>query len=253
MSQTSYPSNMPIGLAGTLYDIGDNDVLSRAAVGAIGVGRAVMRHQGKPDTSARLPKKNYETIAFSTDFVTGNSIVATVNGVALSAVVFATDHLTTITALATAIQNTVPVLTATVGGASNRSIFLTGNDVDITVTVATTGGAGQPTATYTYDTADYLLGIAMLSSVEQAMTTGVVDIADLTAVNILNKGRVWVVVEEAVTPASPVFIRHTDNGANTSGGFRASADTARAKEFTRLRYMSSASAGGLAVVEINNP
>lgn len=43
-------------------------------------------------------------------------------------------------------------------------------------------------------------------------------------VNVLNKGRAWVTVEEAVTPTSPVYVRFaTDGGTNTQpGSFRAS-------------------------------
>lgn len=72
--------------------------------------------------------------------------------------------------------------------------------------------------------------------------------------NVLKRGRIIVQVEEAVTPASAVFVRHTAGAGGTQkGAFRASADTATAVAWTAARYLTSAGIGGFATVEINLP
>lgn len=77
---------------------------------------------------------------------------------------------------------------------------------------------------------------------------------------VLRRGRLWVIVEEAVTPASTVFIRHAAGTGGTAaspiGGFRASADantSATAVSTASMRYLTSASAGGLAILAVNLP
>lgn len=71
---------------------------------------------------------------------------------------------------------------------------------------------------------------------------------------VLKRGRMYVRVEEAVTPASPVFVRHTAGAGGTQkGAFRASADTSTALAWTAARYLTSAGVGGIAVVEVNLP
>lgn len=72
-----------------------------------------------------------------------------------------------------------------------------------------------------------------------------------SSVPVLRKGRVWVTVEEAVTPVSPVFCRFATGSGTVLGAFRASADTATAVAVPRARYMTSAGIGGLAVLELN--
>lgn len=84
---------------------------------------------------------------FDSDFVASNSIVATVNGTPLTAVPFTTDQATTIAALATALQATAPISTATVTGPRQiTAVFVApSNGVVNTVnSVITTGGASQP-------------------------------------------------------------------------------------------------------------
>lgn len=72
-------------------------------------------------------------------------------------------------------------------------------------------------------------------------------------VNVLRKGRVWVYVEEAVTPASTPYERHTTGSFTKIGRFRASNDTNTAAAFPRARFVTSAGIGGLALLEINLP
>lgn len=74
-------------------------------------------------------------------------------------------------------------------------------------------------------------------------------------VSLLKRGRIWVAVEEAVTPASTPFVRFAAGGGGTVlGGFRASADTATAVALPGAKYLTTqATIGGLALLEVNFP
>ena len=86
-------------------------------------------------------------IDFSTDFVIGNSIVATINGAPIAAVPFNTDQATTIADLATALQATADIATATVSGARQITAVFAVAGANTIDSVITTGGATQPIAT----------------------------------------------------------------------------------------------------------
>lgn len=70
--------------------------------------------------------------------------------------------------------------------------------------------------------------------------------------NVCTKGRVWVTVEEAVTPASTVKVRAVVAGAEVAGAFRDTADSTDCVDISRCaRYLTSAGAGELAVLEFD--
>jgi len=71
--------------------------------------------------------------------------------------------------------------------------------------------------------------------------------------DIMTQGHVWVVVEEAVTPADDVFVRCVSTGAEQSGAFRTDADGTDAVQVTSARFVSSTSGAGLAILAINLP
>ncbi len=85
--------------------------------------------------------------------------------------------------------------------------------------------------------------------------TGDAQYREEEAINVLRKGRIWVKPEQAVTPESDVYIRHTQavTAAHTVGRFRTDADTAKADQLSTARWITSASANELAVLEINVP
>lgn len=93
------------------------------------------------------------TIEFDQDFVAGNVINATVNGDAITAVNFDTDHDTTLRALAMALQNTDGLLKAKVTGGREITCAgqLPGQDVAVSGPTVT-GGASQAVATLTTTT-----------------------------------------------------------------------------------------------------
>jgi len=72
-------------------------------------------------------------------------------------------------------------------------------------------------------------------------------------VSVIRKGRVWVTVEEAVTPFDPVYVRYDTGTGSQKGAFRASADSSTAALVTGAKYRTTAGAGALVLVEINLP
>lgn len=74
-----------------------------------------------------------------------------------------------------------------------------------------------------------------------------------SVMSILRRGRLWVEVEDAVTAYGSVFIRFSASGAEVLGSARSDADTADAVALPSAKFLTGASAGGVALVEINLP
>lgn len=87
--------------------------------------------------------------------------------------------------------------------------------------------------------------------------TGEQGIEDTQTVDALRKGRIWVVVEDAVDPGDSVFVRHTANGAGKLqlGAFRgADNDGGKAIDVSAFcAWRSTTTGAGLAVLEVNAP
>ena len=78
--------------------------------------------------------------------------------------------------------------------------------------------------------------------------SGVVPYAPL---NVTRQGRVYVNSEDAVTPASKVFMRFAANGGNTQkGSIRGTTDTG-CVEIYGAAFVGSCAAGGLVEIEVN--
>lgn len=69
--------------------------------------------------------------------------------------------------------------------------------------------------------------------------------------SILKKGHVWVVAEQDVSPTDTVHVRHTTNGTLTPGGVRKDVDTANAVALSKARFLSTALAGELVLLDID--
>lgn len=103
-------------------------------------------------------------------------------------------------------------------------------------------------------TTELFIGVTVLSQAHENIVSGGGSYKQNDAVSVIKKGRVWVQVEEAVTPTSPVFVRYASGAGGTQlGAFRASADTASAAQLSKARYLTSASAQGFALVDLNQP
>lgn len=101
------------------------------------------------------------------------------------------------------------------------------------------------------DAAGDLLGVLVHSHANQVDSAG--NTADTgKLVNVLHEGRILVICEDAVTPADSVFVRVASGGGGTQlGAFRTDADTATARAASGMRFLTSASAGGLVVLEVD--
>lgn len=96
-----------------------------------------------------------------------------------------------------------------------------------------------------------LLGVAMHSHAAENDLATAVSIEDERMFNVLHDGRIYVQVEEAVTPASTVFVRVSAGGLGL-GSFRASDPGASAAlSGTGMRYITSAGINGIAVLEVD--
>jgi hypothetical protein len=99
------------------------------------------------------------------------------------------------------------------------------------------------------------LGVSVAQQTNENLVGTGGSYAPKVPVSFLKKGRVWVKVEEAVTPASPVFVRFAAGGGGTQlGAFRASADTATAVALPGgAKFVTSAGAAGFALLDLNYP
>lgn len=88
-------------------------------------------------------------IDFDIDFVALNSIVATVDAVALPPVIFVIDQATTIALLAAMISTATGVASATVTGPRQITVIFDPGSFHVVNSVITTLGVSQPTATIT--------------------------------------------------------------------------------------------------------
>lgn len=71
---------------------------------------------------------------------------------------------------------------------------------------------------------------------------------------VLRKGQIWVTAENAVTPHTAVYARHTVTTTNTAyGTFRGDTDSATASLVSGAVWKTQATAGGTALLQINLP
>lgn len=105
------------------------------------------------------------------------------------------------------------------------------------------------------DTNSVLLGVHIFSNeYAKDQELGSTGIKPGVMMNILRKGRIWVVVEEIVAKDEPCYVRYTASGGNTTiGAFRNDDDTSKAKLVPGARFIAATTGAGLALVEIDMP
>lgn len=124
----------------------------------------------------------------------------------------------------------------------------TGSDLTVSETTVETFG-------------DVFAGVAMLSHTEaNDQKRDLIDMASPIAgtdgynrgamVNVLAKGRIWVEVEEAVSPGDAVYVRYVAGASEKQGIFRKSVDSTDCVKLDNARWVVGASAAGLAVLEL---
>jgi len=259
--QLSYDNLMTNGSAGELADCGFKNVLSPQCSEEMPIGLGVAKVVGS-DYKVRLPHQNLSTIVFDADLVTSNVINGDVNGVAISPVTFSTNHLTTMNLIKAELEGLDAVESATVGGSGNRTLTVVAAEDAVAVFLenwVVTLGAGQAGVTLSNTSSDSLYGIGLRTQNKENLyaSTGSNGVAPYyvgDCVSMLTKGRVFVAVEDTLDSDSDVYVRFYANGANTQlGSFRSDADSGTALACADCVWRVGASAGALAVLEINKP
>ena len=238
MSQTAYNLNMGVAFAGMKVDSRFDLVESAAAFLAIPFGRAVASEAGEADV--HIPVRDRGTITYSTDFITGNVIALSVNGIAISPVTYATSHAATATALLAAIN----ALTGVVATKDAAGLVFTieTKGIAITLTSSVTGGVSQPTVTIvTATTSDEIFRGISLHRHNEVGQYSVNDIVD-----VLRQGIVWVDTSVAVTADDDAYV-------DMAGGLGKFTNSSTNNLATGGKFRSTVGAAGLAKVEINLP
>lgn len=236
MSQTSYPFEHDIAYAGLQADSGFDYDVSRTAEGEIGFGLGVVAGTDAEE-QVRLPLFEIATVTYDIDFEASNSIAFSVNGVAITPVVYATSHAATLAALVSAIDGLTGV-TAT--NPSGRIITVTAAGTDATVVTTVTGGSNQAVGTIVTSSSDVVRGIS-IAILNQ--TTG--NYEDTNTVSVKRKGAIWVSTDGGgITVDGSVYI-------DTDGKFTDSATDSLA--VSSASYAAYDSSTELAKVEINLP
>lgn len=257
--QTVYNISHAAAMLGALSDSSFKHTESMIADEIIPVGRAVMRVPGTKDR-VRVAQPNYAVLTVSADLIASNSTIITVNGVATAAVVFATSHAATMSALVTAIAGLSTVCRVYLDTTNNRKIHIyTFAAVNVT-TGATTAGETQPTwsSVASFDKNDFF-GISQLTQrLEGALPNNDNEAAYAKnqLVNVLRRGKIYINFETAYNmEKDTLYVRYGASTGKVLGDFRNDADTAKATALTGLplRITGSLTAAGINEIELSLP
>lgn len=125
------------------------------------------------------------------------------------------------------------------------------------------GAAGDQSAKMPAASGAVLMGVLMHSfdyartwTDPSGTTHGELDSTGLKAgahLNVMRRGRIYVTSETAAAVGDPVHVRYSANGGNTQlGAVRNAADAGHTIDMTgKARYVSTCSASGLAVIELD--
>lgn len=260
MPQTSYNFLMTVGVAGELYDIGFNNVLTPVTPiePSIFPGMGVAKVIGS-DYQVRLPHQDIAAVVQSTALVSGNSTVVTLNGLALAPVVFLTSNAVTMGLIASQIAAQPFIASAVYDGSATINVQAE-QGYAVTITLVTTVGS-VPTWATTYSNDNVFWGVAVYIQNKMNLygpqgSAGAAPYIPGDAVPCLTRGRIYVTVENTVTSDSPVYWRFIPTISFPQvGTFRSDSDSGNAILLSNniVRWIVGASAGGLAVLEINQP
>ncbi len=265
--QNEYPTNMPIGVPGRIADCGFKNTLSPQCLENIPSDVGVMKPLNV-DYKIMLPRLDTASSVFSDDLILDNVVDATVNGVAIAPVTFATSHLATMQQVANAIAAIPSVASATVGGPNNRTITIiseVGTPTAVTVFTVTLG-VTQATVTTTAGQSGTFFGVTQtiynrMATLVQPTGPNLSQVSGAASpyftgevAPTLTQGRIYVVPEDVVTSNSPVYLRVAPSGLNTQlGSFRSDADGGTAVLIpvtSAIWREGNGTVGGIAVLEL---
>jgi hypothetical protein len=254
MPLTKYQNELDQAIAGQIATLEDWNIKTRNAEQAIGFGKAVVAG-ATPGLDVKNIFKSKASVTYSVDFVASNSIPITVNGVAITPVVYATSHAATFAALIAAI-NALDGVSAVAGTGREILITVDGASENITISDTTvTGGAGQPTVTTVYTSVDIFEGVAVVRHGQPAIVGGDDQYEINDSVNVLTKGVVWVEVVDTVAYGDSVYVYNDKSDEDNQGRFTNSSSGNLA--VSGAKFVSAATgtteAPALAKIEFNLP
>lgn len=258
--QTSYNFLMTqAASAGQIYDITFGEVLSPvAAVEIIPIGLGVAKVIGQ-DMQVRLPHVDIVAVTLSAPLSAANSTVVTLNGIALTPVVYATSNAVTLNAIAALIAAQPFIASAVSNGTDTITIYAQQGYAVSAVFITSSGSAVTWTSVYSNDNVFYGVAVYIQNKMNLLGPQGSAGgspyyIGD--AVPTMARGQIWVYAETTVTSDSPVYWRIAPTLSNPQvGNFRGDSDSGNAilLPSNQVRWLIGASAGGLAVLDINQP
>lgn len=249
-----YQNELDVAINGQIANLQDSNIKTRNAQQAIGFGKAVVVGT-VGGTDVKNIFKNKVSVTYSADFIASNSMPMTVNGLAITPVVYATSHAATFAALIAAIDALAGV--SAVAG-TGREILITVDDAASNITVsdyAVTGGVTQPTLTIAYTSTGVFEGVSVLRH-GQPVTVGGNDQYEINdAVNVMTRGCIWVYVVATVAYGDDAYAFNDKAYTANQGQFTNSSSGNLAVPSGKFR---SAAAGTtstpvLALLELNLP
>jgi hypothetical protein len=258
--QTNYGFDMDVAFAGMPVDAASNEFAqTKLALESLDFGKAAMRADVSTyPNGVRTARRNLATAVFSADLVTSNSVAGSVNGVALTATVFATDHATTMAAIGAKVVAALLALgitaVATVGGASNRTLTIAATDGSVLLAsfVVTLGGS-QATVTLsnvTSDTVAQFAGVLLHTSQPPRTSDGLPGYAANDAVACLRQGRIWVPITANVSEGEDAYV---DFASGSEGKFTNVSTAPNVGPVGKFIGDAVTTGLGLAKLEVNLP
>lgn len=208
------------------------------------------------DDNVHRYKNDSGIITFDADFEASNSIIITVNGTAVTAVVFDTDHDTTMALVVAQIEAEITGCNATSSGVNNRILTIDIDGTEMTVAEAITGGGSQPTGTVTYTTRMVFIGFTVFTQLEAAGRTEldgtVISAADAQydyrdSANIMVDGEIYVVTSEAVDNLNQVYAITAAGATQGQCGDTVGSNVS----LTGATFTETVAASGVAKVRVN--
>lgn len=213
--QLDYDFNLDKFLDGMVQDGRTKVIEDHVALGLILFGRGLTSGSNSGSTpgltendGVQTPKRNVAALIASGDLEISNVVNGKVNGVAIDPVTFASNNLTTVTALMAEIIATLAAQGITATGAlsnSNNTITITAENASVTFTeFVVTLGSGQATYTSTYTTSYVFRGVAAWIQ-KQLVSDGVAGYAETEQVSVCRRGLVAVRAKGAVNKDAAVY------------------------------------------------
>lgn len=151
-------------------------------------------------------------------------------------------------------QNAIPAVKGGLADTAFHDIVSRNAEADINFGVGLAVTAVESRVAVPAATGFKFAGISVQTLKDIPRSTGIALYEADDQFPVLRKGRIWVYSEVAIDPTDPVFLRHTINAALLPGDFRNDADTARADDISAFAsWVSTTTAAGLAILEINAP